>query len=248
VALRARLASVQGDPEIGCERITVYHEDGRTEELVLSDYGRLYGLPGVYEQIVSEALGCRSPETIAAMLGAALDDLGRDRATARVIDVAAGNGVSGEALAAAGMLPVLGTDLEPAARPAALRDRPGIYGEYLTLDLTALTPAQTEHLRELHADAVTCVSPVGSGPRQVPPEALGAIARLLAPDALTVHLYDPRHGRPDAIDEAFWRRELGADTTAQRLEHRRYLHRFRVTGAPYEMEAAVWRLRRPRGG
>jgi hypothetical protein len=246
-SLRARLVPAQGDPEIGDERIAVYHPDGHIEELQLHDYGRLYTLPGVYEQIVSEDLGCRSPVVVAEMLGAALDGLGRDRATARIIDVAAGNGVSGEALAAAGMLPVLGTDLEPSARPAALRDRPGIYGEYLTLDLTALTQAQVAHLRELRADALTCVTPVGSAPRQVPPQALAAVARVLTPDALSVHLHDPRHGRPDAIDEAFWRRELGADTSAQRLEHRRYLHRFRVTGAPYEMEAAVWRLRRPCG-
>ena len=242
--LRARLATAQGDPEVGDERIVVYHEDGRTEELLLHEYARLYALPGVYEQIVQEDLGCRSPAVAAEMLGAALDALGRDRARTRIIDLAAGNGVSGEALAAAGMLPVLGTDLEPAARPAALRDRPGIYGEYLTLDLTALTEPQTRHLRELKADAVTCVAPVGAAPGQVPPQALASVLRLTGPDTLSVHLHDPRHGLPDAVDEAFWRRELG-ELEASLIERRRYLHRFRVTGAPYEMEAAVWRLRRP---
>jgi hypothetical protein len=245
-SLRARLVPAQGDPEIGDERIAVYHPDGRTEELYLHDYGRLYALPGVYEQIVQEDLGCRSPAVVAEMLGAALDSLGRDRATTRIIDIAAGNGVSGEALAAAGMLPVLGTDLEPAARPAALRDRPGIYGEYLTRDLTALSDGDAERLRDLHADAMTCVAPVGGAADQVPPRVLAAVARLLEPDALSVHLHDPRHGLPDAIDEAFWRRELG-DVEATRLQHRSYLHRFRVTGVPYEMEAAVWRLRRARG-
>jgi hypothetical protein len=179
------------------------------------------------------------------MLGAALDGLGRDRAAARIIDLAAGNGVSGEALAAAGMRPVLGTDLEPAARAAVLRDRPDTYDEYLTLDLTDLTADQTARLRALDADVVTCVAPVGTTPGQVPPAALSAVARLLGPDALSVHLHDPRHGTPDVVDEAFWQRELGPETTAQRIERRGYLHRFRVTGAPYEMEAAVWRLRRP---
>jgi hypothetical protein len=242
--LRARLATAQGNPEIGEERIAVYHPDGRVEELMLHDYAHLYSLPGVYEQIVQEALGCQSPTVVAEMLGAALDELHRDRSAARVIDIAAGNGVSGEALAAAGMLPVLGTDLEPSARPAALRDRPGIYGEYLTLDLIALSDGDTRRLRALSADAVTCVAPVGTLPFQVPPEALAAVARLLGPDALSVHLHDPRHGLPDAIDAAFWQRELGAGVEGTRVAHRRYLHRFRVTGDPYEMEAAVWRLRR----
>ena len=59
-----------------------------------------------------------------------------------MLDVGAGNGISGEALVAEGLTPVLGTDLEDVAREAALRDRPGLYGEYLTLDLLALTDAQ----------------------------------------------------------------------------------------------------------
>jgi hypothetical protein len=244
VAVRARLVTAQGNPEVGAERIAVHHEDGRTEEVTLHDYARLYALPGVYEQIVQEDLGCRSPAVVAEMLGAALDDLGRARGSARVIDIAAGNGVSGEALAAAGLKPVLGTDIVPEARAAALRDRPGVYGEYLTLDLVALTDAQTAQVRELHADALTCVSPVGEGGGRVPPAALAAAAALLTDDALVVHLHDPAAGVPDVVDEAFWAARLGSASRATRLAHPRYLHRFRVDGNPYELDAVVWRVRR----
>jgi hypothetical protein len=243
-AVRARLASAQGDPPIGEERITIYHPGGETEEIALHDYARVYALPGVYEQIVQEDLGCRSPGRVAELLGAALDRLGRPRAGTRVIDIAAGNGVSGEALRDAGMDPVLGCDIEPAARRATLRDRPEIYGEYLTLDLTALTDAQAEHLRGLRAGALTCVSPVSEVRGAVPPAALAAPAALLAADALVVCLHDPRHGLPDPVDEPFWRAALGEPTTATRLHHERYLHRFLITGAPYELEASVWRLQR----
>jgi acyl dehydratase len=246
VAIRARLVTAQGDPEIGAERIAIYHEDGHTEEVALHDYARVYALPGVYEQIVQEDLGCRSPAVVAEMLGAVLDDLGRARASARVIDIAAGNGVSGEALAAAGIMAVLGTDIVPEARAAAQRDRPGAYGEYLTLDLTALTDAQIAQVRELRADALTCVSPVGNGGGQVPPAALTAAAALLTDDALVVHLHDPRGGAVDVIDEAFWPARLGPATSAMCVAHRRYLHRFLVNGNPYELEAAVWRVRRAR--
>jgi hypothetical protein len=94
------------------------------------------------------------------------------------------------------------------------------------------------------------VAPVGEGPRQLPPAALAKVVSLLGGRGpfLSVHLYDPRHGRPDVVDEAFWHRELGDAVDARRVDHRAYLHRFRVTGAPYEMEAAVWRLRRREGG
>ena len=75
MALHAELVD-QEDPRIGRELIRVRHDDGRVEELRLHEYERLYALPGVYEQIVSERLGCASPAKIAALLGAAVDDIG----------------------------------------------------------------------------------------------------------------------------------------------------------------------------
>ena len=178
------------------------------------------------------------------MLGAALDELGRQRASAGVIDVAAGNGISGEALAAEGIAPVLGTDIVDSARTAALRDRPSVYGEYLTLNLLALSGAQAAHLRSLGADALTCVAPVGERAGQVPGAAFAAAVAVLRDDAVTVHLHDPRWGVPDIVDEGFWAARLGPGASATRLAHRRYLHRYTVVGAPYEMEAAVWRVTR----
>ena len=80
------------------------HDDGRVEELRLHDYERLYSLPGVYEQIVQERLGCRSPQEIAVDAGARRSIGSAGIAPrSRVIDLAAGNGVSGEALAAEGL-------------------------------------------------------------------------------------------------------------------------------------------------
>jgi hypothetical protein len=239
--IRARLATMQGEPEIGTERIAVYHEDGSVEEVLLHDYERVYALPGVYEQIVQEDLGCRSPAHVAAMLAGALEALRRDVAATRVIDVAAGNGVSGEALRAAGMDVVLGTDIVASAREAALRDRPGVYGESLTLDLTALTAEQAEHLRSLRADALACVAPVGTVAGTVPPQVIASVCRLLTGEPLVVTLYDPRFGEPDPLDERFFESEVGAEATL--LDHERYLHRFLVTGAPFELEASVWKLR-----
>jgi hypothetical protein len=239
-ALRARLATMQGEPEIGSERIAVYHEDGTVEEVALHDYARVYALPGVYEQIVQEDLGCRSPAHLAGMLAGALHALGRDPSQTRVIDVAAGNGVSGEALRATGMDVVLGTDLVPEARDAALRDRPGVYDEYLTFDLTALSAEQAEHVRRLRANALTCVAPVGTRPGTVPPEVIAAACGLLTGEPLVATLHDPRHGDPDPLSERFFA-QVGAEATL--LDHERYLHRFLVTGAPYELEASVWKLR-----
>jgi hypothetical protein len=233
----------EDDPPIGQERIRVRHADGRVEELRLHDYERLYALPGVYEQIVSERLACRSPAEVAAMLATAVEDIGWDRGRVRVIDIAAGNGISGQALAAAGLHPVLGTDIVPAARAAALRDRPGLYDEYLTLDLLALSDADEALIRELHANALCCVAPVGE--HAVPAPALAAAAALLEDDALVVYLHDVDIAGADPVTLELWRDLLGPDSRADELVRRRYVHRQTANGAPYEMEAVVWRLRRP---
>ena len=79
----------------------------------------------------------------------------------RVLDIAAGNGVSGEALAAAGLRPVLGTDIVPSAREAALRDRPGLYDQYLILDLLALTDGERAAVTALQRQCAELRRPRG---------------------------------------------------------------------------------------
>src|SRR6202012_4934286 len=133
---------------------------------------------------------------------------------------------------AAGLHPVLGTTIVPAARAAALRDRPGLYDEYLTLDLLALSDAERAHVAGLGANALSCVAPVGGHDSELPPSALVAAARLLAPDALVVYMHDPHRGVPDEVTAAVWTAGLGAGTEAQELERRRYQHRHTVNGAP----------------
>jgi hypothetical protein len=234
----------QGDPRIGQELIRVRHSDGRTEELRLHEYGRVYALPGLYEQIVHQRLGCRSPEQIAAMLADAVGRLGWNRETVRVIDLAAGNGISGQALAAHGLHPVLGTDIVPEARAAALRDRPGVYDAYQTLDLLALGPDQQQAITALEANALSCVAPVGTAREQLPPLALSAVVKLLAADALVAYMHDPTLGLPDQVTEELWAQELGPESQADLLVRESYLHRYTLTGRPYEMVGVVWRVRR----
>jgi hypothetical protein len=232
----------QEDPEIGHELIRVRFSDGRVRELRLHDYEAVYSLPGLYETIVHDRLRCRSPAQIASMLAAAVDRAGWDRGHVRVLDVAAGNGVSGEALDAEGLAPVLGTDIVPAARAAALRDRPGLYDDYLTLDLLALTAGEERDVRRWACNALSCVAPVGEHSQQLPPEALAAAVELLETDALVAYMHDPSFGTRDAVTVTFWGRRLGSGVRAELLERRRYVHRYTVNGLPFPMDGVVWRI------
>jgi hypothetical protein len=233
----------QADPQTGRERILVHFDDGRTEELRLHDYDRVYALPGLYEEVVQRRLDCRSPEEIASMLAGATDGLGWDRSQVRVLDVGAGNGISGEALAALGMRPAVATDLEPAAREAALRDRPDVYDAYLITDLVAPSPSQGRTIAELAPNALTCVAPVGAGPRHIPPAALVTATRLLAPDAVIAYMREATD-EPDLVTERMWLAELEGVTRAEELARRRYRHRYTVNRRALMMEGVVWRVSR----
>jgi predicted TPR repeat methyltransferase len=85
----------------------------------------------LYEHVVQERLGCTSPQTLAASLAGRVMASGQLASSLRCLDVGAGNGVSGDALRAAGLAPVVGLDISAAARDAAERDRPGLYTEYI---------------------------------------------------------------------------------------------------------------------
>ena len=203
----------------------------RIERLRVQDYERLFGVPGLYEEVVQRRLGCRTPDRMAALLAGAAARIGWEPAAVRILDAGAGNGVSGEALAAQGMRPVVGLDILPAARDAALRDRPGVYDAYLVADLCALTPAERQVIRDAAPNALACVGSVGRG--HLPAEAVAAALELLAPDALVTYAFDV---------------ELGADPLhdllrdAEQLARERALHRRTVTGGERHWEAVVVRL------
>jgi len=202
--------------------------DGRVERLRIHDYERVYAVPGLYEEIVQRRLGCRTPGRIAQMLAEAAEELGLAREDVRVLDAGAGNGVSGEALVARGMRPVVGLDLLAVARAAALRDRPGLYGIYLAADLSALTAAEADAIRAARPNALACIGSVGGG--HLPPAAVAAALALLESPALVAYAYDVALPE-DPLGE------LLAD--ARVLRRDRALHRRTVTGGERVWEAVV---------
>src|SRR5215207_8184532 len=187
------------------ESFDVTFDDGRVERFTMHDYARVYAVPGLYEEVVQRMLGCATPDVVARMVAdAATGDV-------RVVDLGAGNGVSGEALAAAGLRPVVAIDTEPEARRATLRDRPGLYQLVLTGDVAELPLADAEAIRALRNDHVT-------------PEALAAAAALLTDDALIAYAH------PDYEDDAPLRAALGELGEVTELARERYVHRRTASG------------------
>lgn len=144
------------------ESLVVTHPDGRRERFRLHEYARVYAVPGLYEEVVQRRLQCASPRTLADLLVAQAGEAGIAAGDLRVFDLGAGNGVVGEELRARGAGTLVASDNVAAAREAALRDRPGLYAEYLVGDTDDL-PRVGELIRAHELNGLVAAGALGLG-------------------------------------------------------------------------------------
>lgn len=155
---------------------------GERRRIGFHDYRAIYSVPGLYERLFYETLGMRSTAEVVRLYGEVLDAEGIDPRAERVIDFGAGNGLGGNALRELGVGELIGIDLEPEAREAAARDRPGVYDDYLVGDLGAWSEDELGELRRRGPTAVLALSAVGLG--HVPASVLGRALGVLPPGGI----------------------------------------------------------------
>lgn len=225
----------------GEERLTLRHPDGGAEEVALHDYTRVYGVPGLYEAVVQEALDCRSPAVTAAHAAAAVGDLGLDPATVRVLDVGAGNGVVGDELAAHGFRRMFGTDLLPAAADGAVRDRPALYEHYLAADLADPADPVHEAIERWDPQLLACAGALGGG--HMSTVALARALNALSEPAIAVLTAGEGWLDESAADGlgAFVTAAL-ADGTLEELRRERFRHRLTMSGDQIHYVALTLRV------
>lgn len=212
--------------------------NGSERRVRFHDYGEIYEIPGLYEQLFYDHLECCSPETVVGLLGRELVQAGIQPRALNVLDVGAGNGMVGEQLAAIGAGTIVGADIIPQAASATKRDRPGLYDDYLVLDLTALGDDTRRELESRKLNALTCVAALGFG--DIPPVAFATAYDLLASDAWLAFSI-----KEDFLDEeggsGFARliRELVDRGMLEIRSQERYRHRRSASGTPLHYIALV---------
>jgi hypothetical protein len=214
---------------------------GTQEEIVhLHDYTRLYEVPGLYEHVVQELLGCSSPRVAADGLARAMERLALDPATVTVLDLGAGTGLVGELVRALGVETLVGVDSLAAARAACVRDRPGIYRDYLIGDLAHPPPKLLARLHGHHPAAL--VSAGAFGGTHAPADALINALALLPTGSPVVFTIDERWTAADGPGgfRTPVTRLLASDRL-RLLERSRFQHRISTAGSPihYELLVAV---------
>lgn len=204
-------------------------EDRR--RVAFHDYAAIYRVPGLYERVFYDELGMGSAEVVVGLYAEALRETGRVPGCERVLDFGAGSGIGGALLRqAAGAGAVVGLDLEPEARNAAERDRPGVYDDFLVADLAA-DPACLDDLAAQNFTAVVAISAIGAG--HIPLELLAdTTERLLPPGGLLAFAV------AEELLPAFFTDFFGR-VDAERLGERSYVHRRRTDGSPHAASAVV---------
>jgi hypothetical protein len=194
------------------------------------DYHEIYRIPGLYESLFYERLGCCSPSRVVGLLEDVLGDFPDEPSDLRVLDVGAGNGMVGEELRRIGVEHAIAADLIPEARAAAERDRPGIYDDYVVGDLTALRPDQEARVRSLMPNCLTSVAALGYG--DIPAEVfITACNMVTTPGWLAFNIKESfLDEKSDPSGLAVPLHRMQDEGIIKMQAYRRYPHRLSVSG------------------
>ncbi|WP_214370586.1 class I SAM-dependent DNA methyltransferase [Pseudonocardia sp. H11422] len=238
-----RLRIALPEPSISYEQDSewclVEHADG-WREIRFHDYAEIYSIEGLYEQLFYDILKCNSPRTVCSLLKAELTRAGANPGELRVLDLGAGNGLMGEELVGAGVASVVGVDIIPEAREAALRDRPGVYADFHILDMTALSEQQRAELRGHRFTALTCVAALGFD--DIPPAAFrGAFNVVDDGGWVAFTIKDSFLSDQDSSGFAGLIKNAISDGRLEIRSSQHYQHRLATTGEPLHYQAIIGR-------
>lgn len=230
--------SAQKDADQDAEWCEVTLAPNRKRRVRFHDYHEIYRVPGFYETLFYDRLGCTSPSRVAELLEDVLDDRDINLDQLRVLDVGAGNGMVGDELAARGTEHLVGIDIIPEARDAQRRDRPDLYDGYFVADLTDLAEKDEEQLRDHKCNCLVTVAALGFG--DIPAEAfIKGLDLVETPAWLAFNIKEDfldnrdKTGFSKLIDDLADQRVIRIHAT------RRYRHRYSMTGKPLHYVAVV---------
>ncbi|MGI9577283.1 MAG: class I SAM-dependent DNA methyltransferase [Microthrixaceae bacterium] len=217
---------------LGQDEVYFYlDEDGEEIRLRFHDYEEIYRRPGLYEQIFYDRLKCESPSKVASILRSAVDQSGGVPTTLRVLDLGAGNGIMGEELRRLGVTRVVGADIIPEAADACLRDRAGLYDDYVVADFADLAKETMLDLESWSLNCLTTVAALGFG--DIPPAAFLNAFNLIEKDGwVAFNVKETFLDNRETTEFSKAVREL-VFTDYLEIHHlERYRHRLSIDGEP----------------
>lgn len=220
------------------EEWILLESEGLQKKIRLHDYGELYNIPGLYEEVVYTRLKCDSPRVISSMLKKEVEAEGLE--ALRVLDFGAGNGMVGECLEDnIGCDALVGVDIIPEAVSATSRDRPGLYDDYYVMDLCEIGEDEKDLLTKWNFNTLVTIAALGYG--DIPSHAFVNAFNLLEDGAWIAFNIKDRFlteedgsGFKETLDNMF-------DRCLQISQSESYCHRLSMSGDPLHYMAVVGR-------
>ncbi len=223
---RARSDDLEQD-----EAYFVLSEGGEHTRIRFHDYREIYRRPGLYERLFYDRLKCSSPMKVARILESAVSQSGMYFSELRVLDLGAGNGIMGEELSRIGVSRLVGIDIIPEAEQALQRDRPGLYDEYYTVDLTRLSDDVRDDITSWSLNTLSVVAALGFG--DIPAEAfIEGLNLIETPGWIAFNIKETFLARHDTTGYSKALRELIFSTYVDVYHMERYRHRLSIDGEP----------------
>lgn len=206
-------------------------EDGEATRIRFHDYGEIYRRPGLYEQLFYDRLKCSSPQKVAEILRSAVAQSGSQLTELRVLDLGAGNGIMGEELKREGVSRLVGVDIIPEAKDAVFRDRPTVYDDYHTADVTTLSAELRADITSWSLNTLVVVAALGFG--DIPAAAfVEALDLIDTPGWIAFNIKETFLLRSDTTGFSTTLRELIFSEYIDVYHMERYRHRLSIDGEP----------------
>lgn len=135
--------------------------EGKQRRIEAHDYDEIYKIPGLYEEVYYQRLGCNSPNVVCEMLDEETRKAGVPGSELRIFDFGAGNGIVGERVRELDCDLVVGVDIINEAKEASERDRPGVYDDYYVLDMSQLDVQKEKQFKAYNFNTLVTVAALG---------------------------------------------------------------------------------------
>ena len=211
-------------------------QHGQERKLMLHDYAELYQIPGLYEYLVFEILGYQSPRMLSSLLIEQVTQAQDVVSELVVLEIGAGSGLMGKALANLGVKSITGMDIIPEAAQAAKREYPEVYENYYVEDLAKLSEGASKALESRGFNCLVCCSALS----HIPTLALSTAFNLIQPNGwLAFNVIPNDWHKRDAngfVGRHSW---VGENDVFEVRGEYPYLHRYYMDGRPLEYVAII---------
>ena len=195
------------------------------------DYGEIYQLQGLYEQVFYDRLKCSSPTKVTSILESSVKQSEDNFTELRVLDFGAGNGMMGEELKKHGVARLIGVDIASEAYTALARDRPGVYDAYYIEDFTQLDAEKKEEIASWQCNCMVTVAALGFN--DIPAKAFIEAFNIIREQGwIAFNIKETFLGNSDNSGFSKMIRELIFSEYLDVYHIERYRHRLSIEGKP----------------